>query len=114
MEKEFFKKFFSHLAEEMEGGVSRVKSKDIRDAHGEEAKGESRKWAGHVPDVVDFLRRCETVEQAEEVIEYMEARGEVTPDRAVELRRQLREEGLDSFGGRKEEGFYHKNTVKTD
>ena len=109
MEKDFFKKFFPHLAEEMEGGVSGGKSKDIRDAHEEEAKGESRTWTGHVPDVVDFLRRCETVKQAEQVIEYMEARGEVTPDRAVELRRQLREEGLDSFGGRKGEGFYHKD-----
>ncbi len=39
----------------------------------------------------------------------MESRGEITHERAIDLRRQLLEEGLESFGSRKEEGFYHKD-----
>jgi hypothetical protein len=107
MEKEIFKKFFPHLAEEMENGVSRVKLGDNEE--GEGAPANSRKWIGHEPDVVDFIRRCETAEQAREIIEYLEAKGEITSDRATKLRRQLKDEGLESFGSRKDEGFYHRN-----
>ena len=109
MEKEIFKKFFPHLAGEMENWVSRVKLGDTEEDEGDGAPVNSRKWAGHEPDVVDFIQRCETAEQAREIIEYMEAKGEITSDRATILRRQLMEEGLESFGKRKDEGFYHRD-----
>lgn len=109
MEKEIFKKFFPHLVEEMENGISRVKLGDTEEDEGEGATVNSRKWVGHEPDVVDFIRRCETAEQAREIIEYMEAKGEINPDRATKLRRQLKDEGLESFGNRKDEGFYHRD-----
>jgi hypothetical protein len=109
MEKEIFKKFFPHLAEEMENGVSRVKLVDTEEDEKEGAPANSRKWAGHEPDVVDFIRRCEKAEQAKEIIEYMEAKGDITSVRATKLRRQLMDEGLESFGNRKDEGFYHRD-----
>lgn len=109
MEKEIFKKFFPHLTEEMENGVSKVKLGDTEEDEGEGAPANSRKWADHEPDVVDFIRRCETAEQAREIIEYMEAKWEITSDRATKLRRQLKDEGLESFGSRKDEGFYHRD-----
>ena len=108
MDKDKFKRLFPHLADEMETGVSRVRKRQI-EGEPEEAKVEERKWAGYDPTVVDFIRRCDTEEEAEEIINYMEKRGEVAPEAAEGLRRQLREEGLRSFGKKKEPGFYDRD-----
>ncbi len=93
----------------MESGRSRVTPADIEGAPEENSDGDERKWAGYVPDAVDFIRRCETKEQAEEIIDYLKDRGEVPPERAAELRGQLEDEGLESFGSRKKVGFYHRD-----
>ncbi len=101
MEKERFKKLFPHLAEELDGNASKVVI---------EVEGKStRKWVGFIPDIVDFLRRCDTDEQGEEIIEYLEKKGEITQGRALELKEQLKEKGIRSFGSRKEEGYYHRD-----
>jgi hypothetical protein len=55
---------------------------------------------------VDYLRRCDTREQAEKTITHLEDTKEITSEYAEELRRQLRERGLRSFGLKKIEGFY--------
>ncbi len=112
MAEEWFKRLFPHLAKEMESGRSRVTTADVEGVQEQRPDGSERKWAGYVPDAVDFIRRCETREQAEEIIDYLEKRGETPPERAAELRRQLEDKGLESFGSRKEEGFYHKNSDK--
>lgn len=109
MERERFKKMFPRLAEEMECGSSRISMDNLGDTLTKKNPNISRKWSGYNPDVVDFIRRCGTTEQAEEVIGYMEGRGEVTTDRATELRQQLWEKGLRSFGSRKEEDYYHRD-----
>jgi hypothetical protein len=101
MEKERFKKLFPHLAEELDGNVSKV----VIEVEGKS----SRKWVGFIPDIVDFFRRCDTDEQGEEIIEYLEKKGEITQDRALELMKQLREKGIRSFGGKKGEGYYHRD-----
>lgn len=101
MEKERFKKLFPHLAEELDGNESKVVV---------EVEGKStRKWVGFIPDIVDYLRRCETDEQGEEIIEYLEKKGDINQDRALELMEQLREKGIRSFGSRKGEGYYHRD-----
>lgn len=107
--EELFRKLFPHLAKEMEEGKSRVRVDELEDQEEREQRETSRMWAGYDPDVVDFIRRCENAEQAEKIIDYMEKRSEITNERAAELRRQLQEKGLESFGSRKEEGFYHKD-----
>ena len=84
-----------------------VDMNDAPEAGGPRISENARKWAGYDPDIVDFIRRCETVEQALEVIEYLENRGEVTEERAVEVRKQVMERGLRSFGSKKDKGFYH-------
>ncbi len=109
MERDRLKKLFPHLAKEMESGGSRVDVNGDQKADGEETENDSRIWAGYEPDIIDFIRRCETVEQAEEVIGYMERREEITAERAAEIREQIAEGGLRSFGPKKEEGFYQKN-----
>ena len=58
------------------------------------------------PDAVDYIRRCSNIEEAEEVINFLENRNEISTDYAESLRRQLRERGLASFGSRKQWGYY--------
>jgi len=108
IDRERFRKLFPHLAEELEKGVAKVHIDQFRVRVEHEDRLTDRKWAGYDPDVVDFIRRCDTVEEAEEIISYMEGRREITPERAAELRRQLWEKGLRSFGDKKEPGFYHR------
>jgi len=106
MEKDEFKKLFPHLAREMEGGASEA---DLQEGGETDRANQGRKWAGYDPSITDFLRRCDTKEQATEIIDYMEARGEITHENAERLREEVMENGLGSVGKLKEEGYYHKN-----
>ncbi len=101
MEKKDFKKRFPKLAEEIYSGAGKA---DIK-FQVEKPKAK-RKFASHDPDAIDFIRRCSTEDQAYEIIEYLEKRGEVTKETADELCKQLREKGLSSFGRKKNAGHY--------
>jgi len=114
-DKGTFKKLFPNLAREMELGENNVSINSIRIdmEEGERtASGKKRNrvdpFAGYDPDVIDFLRRCDTEEQAEEIIAYMEKRGEISNEYAAQLRKQLKEKGVRSFGPKKEENYYLK------
>jgi hypothetical protein len=63
-----------------------------------------------MPDVIDFIRRCDSNKQAEEIINYLRKRGEVNREYARKLRRQLKEKGVRSFGPKKEEDYYSKQS----
>jgi hypothetical protein len=108
MERKQFKKLFPHLAKEMESGRSKAelgKSSEIDNSF----RNKGRRWAGYNPDIIDFIRRCETIEQAREVINYLKDRGEITNKLAVEIKQRLDKEGLRSFSTKKERDFYHNN-----
>lgn len=60
------------------------------------------------PSAADFIRRCETEAQAEEIIDYLYKRGELTDQEAKEMRNQLRSNGVRSFGPKKEDYYYFK------
>ncbi|MEM2440298.1 MAG: DUF2095 family protein [Candidatus Bathyarchaeia archaeon] len=114
-DKETFKKLFPNLAKEMELGENKVSINSIRTDMEESEKTASGKrrnsvdpFANYNPDVIDFLRRCDTEEQAEEIIAYMEKRGEITSEYAAKLRKQLKEKGVRSFGPKKEDNYYLK------
>lgn len=108
MEKKKFKEFFPHLADELESGSSTVdlEGKMIGKNSALNAK---RRWAGYDPDIIDFIRRCDTDEQAAEIIDYMAKEGKIFSEMADKLRRQLEEEGVRSFGKRKEAGYYSRS-----
>ena len=61
---------------------------------------------GFDPSAVDFIRRAKTLEEALEIIEYLEKRKELDPDQVVELRTKLKNHGLESFGSHKKDGHY--------
>lgn len=106
-DKGTFKKMFPHLAEEMEEGKSKVNINTVRSdpAAGEKAAA-SKCFDDYNPTVIDFLCRCDTAKQAEEIIDYMENRGEIDQKYAQKLRTQLKKKGVRSFGAKREEGYY--------
>jgi hypothetical protein len=125
MEKKAIKKMFPHLYEELESGDVKVQINGIRknacDSEGEvdECNSDENQElldCNEMPDTlrhfnpqaVDFLRRCETEEQAEEIIAYLEKKGEISKEYASELRCQLKKDGVRSFGTKKEENHYFK------
>ncbi len=58
------------------------------------------------PSAVDFIRRCDTNEQAQEIITYLHKKGELTDEQAKELECKLKREGVRGFGPKKEENHY--------
>lgn len=104
--KEDFTEKFPNLAKEL-GGKGTVKINAVRSSQSEAEKATYTE-SSFEPTVVDFIRRCATDEEALEIINYLEAKGEVDEDYAKRLRRQLAEHGLGSFGERKEPGYYER------
>ena len=60
------------------------------------------------PSAIDFIRRCDTELQAEEIIVYLLKKGEITKENAEQMRCQLKRDGVRSFGPKKEEYHYFK------
>ncbi|MDH7563271.1 MAG: DUF2095 family protein [Candidatus Bathyarchaeota archaeon] len=108
-DKESFKRMFPNLVKEMELDENRVSINSVRTDAERGKKASSRKFASYDPDVIDFVRRCDTDAQAEEIITYMEKRGEIDKQYAAKLRRQLKTSGVRSFGSKKEDDYYLKH-----
>ena len=60
------------------------------------------------PDAISFIRRCSTIEEALQIIDFLEKRGELTSIMATKYRNQLHTLGLESFGPKKEPGYYER------
>jgi hypothetical protein len=106
--KNEFRNMFQKLSEEMISGKRKISIKSIRSDResAEKVATNSKDLVNYNPDVVDFLRRCDKNEQAEEIINFMEKRGEINHRHAQNLRNQLKKRGLRSFGTKKKEGYY--------
>lgn len=109
MNKKDFKKLFPNLSDEMETGKSLADIEFESDPPKKE-----RRYQSYNPEAVDFLRRCKTIEQAEEIIAYLEKRKEIQKQEATALRKQLKEKGLKSFGAPKRLGFYEIDEKEVD
>jgi hypothetical protein len=132
IDKKSLKKMFPHLYEEIENGEVKVPISAVRknalEAEAETGEQEEcecnayheleeesiectempDKLRHFNPQAVDFLRRCDTEAQAEEIIAYLEKKGEITKEYAHELRCQLKKDGVRSFGPKKEENHYFR------
>ena len=106
IDKRQFRKRFSHLAEEMDDRESKMPMTSVRSDAEAGEKAVSKKFEGYNPDVIDFLRRCDNEEQAEEVIKFLLKKKEISRGYASGLRRQLKEKGVRSFGSKKEGDYY--------
>ena len=104
------KKTFPNLTRELSLNPQKVSIQSVRSnaevAEKKISRARARSLIHYDPDVIDFLRRCDNNQQAEEIISFLEKRGEITNAYARKLRHQLRKNGLRSFGPKKEEGYY--------
>ncbi|MCC6017541.1 MAG: DUF2095 domain-containing protein [Candidatus Verstraetearchaeota archaeon] len=106
MDWETFKKNFPNLAREIEGNICSMKL-------GFENSPKSGrhyvpKFRGYNPNVIDFIRRCDTELQALEIVDYLEKRNELPHEEAERIRVLLKEKGVRFFGSKKESGWYFK------
>jgi hypothetical protein len=108
IDKKSLKKMFPNLAEELESEDNKVAINSVRMDSEAAEKEFCDKFRHYNPGAVDFIRRCDTEKQAEEIIAYLERRGELTKEHAEKLRSQLKKEGVRSFGPKKEEDYYLK------
>ena len=124
IDKKSLKKMFPHLYGELETGEVKVPINAVRKnpleaeeaAAGEECEEEESAPCTETPDklrhfnpsAVDFIRRCDTEAQAEEIIDYLQKKGEITKENAEHMRCQLKQKGVRSFGPKKEENHYFK------
>jgi hypothetical protein len=128
-ERKDLKKMFPHLLRELETSENKVSIDSVEDnpesaetatdlaeetieevEAEEEIKTVPDKFRHYNPTVVDFLRRCDTDNQAKEIIAYLQKRGELSKEKASELKAQLAREGVRSFGPKKENDYYFKQS----
>ncbi len=105
-----FREAFPTLSEELEDG--RTVQYRIGGIRTLSEKEDSSPVETFTPDVVDFIRRCDTVEQAIEIVEYMLKRGEISRSEAKAIKAQLKTEGVRSFGSKKEVGHYLRHGLE--
>ncbi len=123
--KKSLKKMFPNLFKELDVSENKVTINSIRKNPDEieeekeiavsenmesDSASEPDKFRHYNPTVVDFIRRCDTDAQAEEIIAFLCKKGELTEDNACELRAQLKKDGLRSFGPKKEDDYYFKQS----
>jgi len=100
---EEFRKKYPNISKEIEGGNSLTVS--IQSVRTNVDEGEKAAERGGYPTAVDFIRLCETEDQAKEIIDYLEKRKEIASEYAEKLRKQLLERGLRSFGEKRKPGM---------
>jgi hypothetical protein len=123
MDKETLKKMFPNLYRELQEsenkisiGAVRKDAEQAEEAVSRECEEEEFILSSDTPDklrhfnpsAVDFIRRCDTETQAEEIIAYLQKKGEITKECAEQLRCQLNRDGVRSFGPKKEENHYFR------
>lgn len=111
LDKDSIKRMFPNLAKEMGSDENKMPINSIRtDNEAGEKHATKERSVAYEPDVIDFIRRCDTPKQAGEIIAFMEEKGEIDKQYAWKLRKQLREKGVRSFGAKKENDYYLKHS----
>lgn len=100
---EEFKKRFPKLSDEILSGKTKSMKLNIEIID---------PWRGYVPTVVDYIRRCKSLEEALDVIDYLVRRGELPVEEAERIKDILRDKGIEAFGGRKDDDYYYKEARK--
>ncbi len=124
--KSELEEYFPNLASEINEGKKSVKISSIEEEGKNESGNFEIKYEENLsnPGVIDFLRRCSTTEDAMEILEYLNAKKELTKDLFNYLKERIsQDEGLikfiDECGGPKKKGYYiykfynKKDNIKT-
>ncbi len=108
LDEKTLKKLFPNLSKEIKNVDYKVSIDSVRTNSETGEKAACARFSHYTPDIIDFLRRCDTEDQAREIIDYMEEREEIPRGYAEKLRKQLKDQGVRSFGPKKEEDYYLK------
>ena len=100
-----FRRDFPALSKELEEGNTKSFKIDGVRTMSEEPDSNVERMT-FTPDVVDYIRRCDTVAQAEEIVDFLAKQGELTPSQVKAIKSQLKSEGIRSFGAKKEKDHY--------
>ena len=105
-----FRTAYPALSKELKSGTTKVSINGVRTMS---EKTDTASTERFLPDVVDYIRRCDTMDQAVEIINYMQKRGEINAKEAKKFKSQLKANGLRSFGTKKETDHYlHYGTTE--
>jgi len=111
IEKKRFKTMFPHLSREMEHKTHHIKISSTRSDVQTGENASSKRFEGYMPDVIDFIRRCDNEKQALEIIDFLEKRQELDSAYAQRLKRQLKQKGVRSFGPKKQDDYYSRQGI---
>lgn len=67
---------------------------------------EPKSLKGYAPNVFDYIRRCESSEEAFQIIDFLVMRKELSEKVAEVIRRKITEKGLRFYGPKKQIGYY--------
>ena len=95
VDEEELKDVFPVLSREIKSGEKGILEEESRTSAGSK---KVRKFQGYTPGATDFLCRCKTEKEAEEIIQYLLKKGEITEEHAEYLQNQMKEKGLEFFG----------------
>ncbi|UCE11609.1 MAG: DUF2095 family protein [Candidatus Thorarchaeota archaeon] len=112
MSDDEFREDFPALSEEIEtGGTQKHRIDGVRVMSEDEPEPAVVHFT---PGVIDYIRRCDTSEQAIEIVEYLLKRGELSQKEANAIKVQLRSDGIRSFGAKKERDHYLHHGLDSD
>ena len=110
-EDDDLRRSFPALADELEEeGTKSFKIDGVRTMSEESDEGQEKQT--FTPDVVDYIRRCDTIPQAIEIVDFLEKRGEITAAQAKAIKSQIKTEGIRSFGAKKEKDHYLRHGLE--
>lgn len=106
--KKELKHLFPNLINEIEENQMSTSVESVSQDSKQADKIASKNFSGYNPDIIDFIRRCETEDEALEIIKYMEKKQEISKKYATNLSKELKTKGVRSFGPKKETDYYSK------
>ncbi|MFW9925703.1 MAG: DUF2095 family protein [Candidatus Thorarchaeota archaeon] len=109
-----FREAFPALSRELDEKTTKTYRIDGVRTMTEDADSGGAQKAAFEPDVVDYIRRCDTVAQAIEIVDFLLKRNEITQPQAREIKSQLKADGLRSFGSKKEKDHYLHHGIGDD
>jgi hypothetical protein len=105
-EDEEFRRNFPALSKELEEGTTQQVPIDGVRTVSEESESKEEEKINYTPDIVDYIRRCDTLTQANEIVDFLAKQGEISVGQARAIKSQLKAEGIRSFGSKKEKDHY--------
>lgn len=67
---------------------------------------EPKTLKGYAPNVFDYIRRCDGVEEAFQIVDFLVSRNELSEKVAGVIKKRIMEKGVRFYGPKKQVGYY--------